>query len=176
MEEEQKYLKSFISNTTYHPMNPDADATYQTVNLFSSCKCFIYFISDVSHFIRSNQYNTVCKILVKLDVLYTCGAMICLYFGIALLLFSMKIENTVHIFSWFLTSWKFRITSLLNLNKYQCYYHLNLSMIEGFHGFVMFSLSLSNSVQQCQENFTKDARQKMLISWQTYEILQISVN
>ena len=49
-------------------------------------------------------------------------------------------------------------------------------MIEGFHGFVMFSLSLSNSVQQCQGNFTKDAGQKMLISWQTYEGLEISGN
>ena len=36
LEEQQKYLQSFISNATYHPMNPDADVTYQTVNLFSS--------------------------------------------------------------------------------------------------------------------------------------------
>ena len=27
-------------------MNPDTDVTYQTVSLFSSGKCFIYFISD----------------------------------------------------------------------------------------------------------------------------------
>ena len=51
LEEQQKYLQSFINNATYHPMNPDADVTYQTVNLFSSDKCFIYFISDVSHYI-----------------------------------------------------------------------------------------------------------------------------
>ena len=49
LEEQQKYLQSFINNATYHPMNPDADVTYQTVNLFSSDKCFIYFISDVPH-------------------------------------------------------------------------------------------------------------------------------
>ena len=49
----------------------------------------------------------------------------------------------LHIFPWFLTSWTFRITSLLNLNEYQCYHHLDLSMIEGFHGFVIFSLILS---------------------------------
>ena len=30
-------------------MNPDANITYQTVNLFSSGKCFIYFISDVPY-------------------------------------------------------------------------------------------------------------------------------
>ena len=32
-----------------------------------------------------------------------------------------------------------------------------------------------NSVQQCQENFTKDAGKKMFISWKTYEGLKISV-
>ena len=39
LEEQQKYLQSFINNTTHHPMNPVADVTYQTVNLFSSDKC-----------------------------------------------------------------------------------------------------------------------------------------
>ena len=77
-------------------MNPDADVTYQAVNLFSSGKCFIYFISDISYYIQSNQHNTVCTILVKVDVFDTCGAMICSYFGIAFLLFFMKIENTVY--------------------------------------------------------------------------------
>ena len=48
-EEQQKYLKSFIRNATYNPMTPGADVTYQTVNLFSSGKCFICFISDVPH-------------------------------------------------------------------------------------------------------------------------------
>ena len=77
-------------------MNPDADVTYQTVNLFSSGKCFIYFISDVLHYIRSNQHKTVCTTLVKVDVFDTYGAMICSYFGITFLLFFMKIENTVY--------------------------------------------------------------------------------
>ena len=27
LEEQQKYLKSFINNTTYQPMNADADVT-----------------------------------------------------------------------------------------------------------------------------------------------------
>ena len=49
LEEQQKNLQSFIHNATYHSMNPDADVTYQTVNLFSSDKCFLYFISDVPH-------------------------------------------------------------------------------------------------------------------------------
>ena len=45
-EEQQKYLQSSQNNATYHPMNPDTDVTYQTVNLFSSDKFFICFISD----------------------------------------------------------------------------------------------------------------------------------
>ena len=49
LEEQQKYLQSFINNPTYHSMNPDANVTYQTVNLFSSDKCFIYFTFDVRH-------------------------------------------------------------------------------------------------------------------------------
>ena len=63
LEKQQKYLQSFINNATYHSMNPDGDVTYQTINLFSSDKCFIYFISDVQHYIRSNQHTTLCTIL-----------------------------------------------------------------------------------------------------------------
>ena len=48
-EEQPKYLHSSQNNAIYHPMNPDADVTYQTVNLFMSDKCFIYFISNVPH-------------------------------------------------------------------------------------------------------------------------------
>ena len=129
-EEQQKYLQSSQNNATYHPMNPDTDVTYQTVNLFSSDKFFICFISDCPHYIWwnlitilkyehiiaphvsstsiftrivqavlcrfQNQHNTVFTTLVKIDVLDTCGAMICSYFGIAFLLFFMKIENTVY--------------------------------------------------------------------------------
>ena len=51
VEEQQKCQQSFINNATFHPMNPDADFTYQTDNLFRSDKCFIYFISDVPHYI-----------------------------------------------------------------------------------------------------------------------------
>ena len=40
----------------------------------------------------------------------------------------------------------------------------------------MSFLDWLNSVQKRQGNFTKDAGQKMFISWQTYERLKISVN
>ena len=60
LEEQQKYLQYFINNATYHSMNPDADVTYQTVNLFSSDKCFISFISDVPH--TFNEISTALPI------------------------------------------------------------------------------------------------------------------
>ena len=77
-------------------MNPDTDVTYQTVNLFSSDKYFIYFISDVPHRIWWNKHNTVYAILLKVYKLDKCGAMICSYFGITFLIFFMKIENAVY--------------------------------------------------------------------------------
>ena len=48
-EEQQKYIQSSQNNASYHVMNSDTDVIYHTVNLFSSDKCFIYFISDVPH-------------------------------------------------------------------------------------------------------------------------------
>ena len=39
--------------TPENEMNPDVDLTYRTVNLFSPEKCFIYFISDVTHLLKT---------------------------------------------------------------------------------------------------------------------------
>ena len=50
-EEQQKFLQSSQNNGTYHPMNHDTAVTYKTVNIFSSDKCFICFISHVPHYI-----------------------------------------------------------------------------------------------------------------------------
>ena len=76
-------------------MNPDSDVTYQKVNVFSSDKCFISFISDVPPYIWWNQQNTVYTILVKVDILVVCGTMICSYFVITFLLFIKMIEIVV---------------------------------------------------------------------------------
>ena len=43
-----------------------------------------------------NQHNTVCTILVKVDVINTCGAMICSYFGVVFVLLLKKTENAVY--------------------------------------------------------------------------------
>ena len=131
-------------------MNSDADVTYQPFNLFSSEKFFIYFISDIPRYIRSNQHNTVCTILVKVDVLNTCGVMICSYFRIAFMLFFMNIENTVY--TSFQNSTLLFINGLIfdimNIQNNQSLEFeripmlvplLDLSMIKGFHVPVMFS-------------------------------------
>ena len=57
---------------------------------------------------RWNQHNTVCTILVKIDVLHTYGAIICSYFGIVFLLLFKKIENAVY------TSFKNSILLFIN--------------------------------------------------------------
>ena len=54
----------------------------------SACIEYIY--------LYQNCTDSVCTILVKIDVLDTCGAMICSYFAIAFLLLFKKIENAVY--------------------------------------------------------------------------------
>ena len=60
------------------------------------------------HLMKSAQhclYNSG----IKVDILDTWGAMICLYFGIAFLQFFIRIENAVYTFcslmDWFVTTW-----------------------------------------------------------------------
>ena len=188
MEEQQKYLQFFINNVTCHPVNPDADVTYQTVNLFSSDKCFTYFISDVPHYIRWYHHNTICTILVKVDVLNTCGAVICLYFGIAFLLFFMKTENTFYTSSQnstllFINGLIFGIMNIQNNQSLEFEWIPMLAPLRSVNdrrfswlcNVVLNSFQdCLNSVQQCQGNFTKDAGHKIFTSWQTYEGLKIS--
>ena len=162
--------QSFINSVAYHPMNPDADVTYQRINLFSPEKCFIYFIYDVPHYIRWNQHNTVCTVLVKkVDVLDTCGAIIFSYFGITFLLFFTKIENAVYtcfqnsmllfinglIFdimnignNQFLEFERIPMLALLRSVSDQRFSWLCNVFLKSFQGWL-------NSVQQCQGNFTK---------------------
>ena len=183
LEEQQKYRQSFINNATYHPMKPDADFTYLTVNLFSSEKSFIYFISDVQHYIWWNQHSAVCTILVKVDVLDTCGAIICSYFGIAFLLFFMKIENAVYTSFQnstllFINGLIFGIMNIQNNQSIEFEWIPMLAPLRSVNDwrfswlrnvFLKSFQDWLNSVQQCQGNFTKDAGQKMFISWQDWK-------
>ena len=185
LKQQQKYIQPFINNATYHPMDPDADVTYQTVTLFSSGKCFIYFISDVPHYIRWNQHNTT----VLVDVLDACGAMIWSYFGIALLPFFVNIENAVYTFFQnstllFINGLIFDTMNIQNNQSLEFEWIPMLAPLRSLNDwrfswprnvFLKTSRDWLNSVQQCQF-FTKDAGQKMFVSWQTYEGLKISIN
>ena len=119
LEEQQRYLQSFINNATYHPMNPDTDVTYQTVNLFSTDKCFTCFISDCPHYIRWKfitipKYKHIiaahvssksiftwivqtvlCWFKSAQHCLYNSGKDRCLYLEIVFVLL-FKIENAVY--------------------------------------------------------------------------------
>ena len=101
-------------------MNPDADFAYQTVNLFSSDKCFICFICNCPHYIWWNSITTAkyehiiaphvssASIFTRI-VLDTCGA-ICSYFGIVFMLLFKKIESAVYTC--------FRNSMLLFINRF----------------------------------------------------------
>ena len=94
-EEQQKHLQSSQNNATYHPMKPDTDVTYQTVNFFCFDKCFVYFIPDVFHIIFE-EISSRPPIQYKVSILDLYGATICAYFGIAFLLCFTEIENAVY--------------------------------------------------------------------------------
>ena len=134
-------------------------------------KCFIYFISDVLHYIRWNRHNTVCATMVKVDILDTCGTMICSYFGITFLLFFMKLENTVYTSFQnstllFINGLIFDIMNIQNNQSFEFEWipvlaPLRSSMIEGFHGFVMVSLSRSK-IRWIPFSNTKETLQKIV--------------
>ena len=113
----------------------------------------LHFWCSILHLMKSAQhclYNSG----VKVDILDTCKAMICSYFGTAFLLFFIKMDNAVYtsrqkstllFINWLIFEiimntqndqslefeWKPMLALLKSVND------------QGFHGFVMFSLSYS---------------------------------
>ena len=67
-------------------------SSYLVLTNVSSTSFLIFHITYDEISIKLSVYT----ILVKVDVLDTCGAIICSYFGIPFLLFFTKIENTVY--------------------------------------------------------------------------------
>ena len=117
--------------------------------------------------------------------------MICSYFGIAFLLFFMKIENTVY--TSFQNSTLLFINGLIfdimNIQNNQSLEFEWVPMLAPFirsvndwrfpwlrNVFIKSFQDWMNSVQQCQGNFTKDTGQKMFILGQIYEGLKITIN
>ena len=112
----------------------------------------LHFWCSTLHLLKSAQhcpYNSG----IKVDTLDACGAMICSYFEIAFLLFFRKIENAVYTSCQnstllFINGLIFDIMNTqtnqsLEFEWKPMLYYLDLSMIKGFHGFIIFSLSHS---------------------------------
>ena len=162
-------------------MNPDTDATYQTLNLFSSDKCFIHFISfwcSTLHLVKSAQhclYNSG----IKVDILDTCGAMVCSYVGIAFLLFFIRIEKAVYTscqnsFFLFINELIFDIMNTQNNQSLEFEWKPMLAPLRSVNDqrfswlrnvFLKLFQDWLNSVQKRQGNVERDASQKMFISW-----------
>ena len=95
LEKQQKYLQSFINNVTYQRVNLFISlSTLHPMKFRYNSKVWTYHWSMISKSAQHCLYNSG---MVKIDVLDTYGAMICLYFGIVFLLLFKKIENAVDI-------------------------------------------------------------------------------
>ena len=152
----------------------------------------LHFWWSTLHLMKSTQH-CLHNSGIKVDILDTCGAMICSYFGMAFLLFFMKIENAVY--TYFQNSTLLFINGLIfdimNIQNNQSLEFEWVSMLAPCirsvndwsfpwlcNVFVKSFQDWLNSLHQCQGSFIKDAGQTMFISilWQTYEGLKISVN
>ena len=118
---------------------------------------------------------------IKVDILDTCGAMICSYFGIAFLLFFIKIENVVYTSCQnstllFINGLIFDITNTQNRQFLESEWKLMLARLRSVNDqrfswlcnvFLKLFQDWVNAVQKCQENFhfERDAGQKMFVSW-----------
>ena len=113
-----------------------------------------------------------------IDILDTCGAMICSYFGIAFLLFFIRIENAVYTSCQnsallFINGFIFDIMNTQNNQSlvFEWKPMLPQPMLkpQGLRGFVMFPLSYSKigwiQFRNAKEGFERDAGKKMFISW-----------
>ena len=123
--------------------------------------------------------HCLCNSDIKVDILNTCGTMICWYFGIAFLLFFIRIENAIYtscqnstllfinglIFDIMNTQnnqslefeWKPMLAPLRSVNDQRFSWLRNV--------FLKLFQDWLNSVQKLQLNFERDAGQKMFISW-----------
>ena len=78
--------------STLHSMKFHYNSKVRTYHC-STCIEHIYLYQNCTDL---NQHNTVCTILVKIDILNKCRAMLCSYFGIVFVLHFKKIENAVY--------------------------------------------------------------------------------
>ena len=138
----------------------------------------LHFWYSTLHLMKSAQHCP-CNSGIKVDILDTCGGMICSFFGIVFLLFFIKIENAVYISCQSSTllfinglilgimniqnnqslefEWKPMLAPLRSVND-QRFSWLRIVFLKLFEDWL-------NSVQKRQGNFERDAGQKMFIAW-----------
>ena len=116
--------------------------------------------------------------------------MICSHFRIPFLLFFVKIANAVYkscenSMLLFINGLIFDIMNIQNNQSLECEWKPMLTPLRSVtrrrfswlcNIFLKSFQDWLNSAQQRQGNFTKDSGMKMIISWQTYEGLKLSVN
>ena len=116
------------------------------------CLLMDWFLTSWTLKITSLLYLNENQCYKGIDILDTCGAMICSYFGIAFLLFFMRIENAVYTSCQnsallFINGLIFDIMNTQNNQSlvFEWKPMLPQPMLkpQGFHGFVMFPLSYS---------------------------------
>ena len=138
----------------------------------------LHFWCSTLHLMKSAQhclYNSG----IKVDILDTCRAMICSYFGIAFLLFFIRLEKAVYT-SWqnsallFINGLIFDIMKTQNNQSLESEWKPMLAPLRSFNDqsfswlrnvFLKLFQNWLNSVQKRQGNLERDAGQKMFISW-----------
>ena len=132
-------------------MNPDTDIKYQTVNLFSSDKCFNLLLSWCStlHSMKS-AHHCLYNSGIKVDILDTCGEQWYVHtLELHFCYFFIKIENAAYTSCQnsallFINGF---ISDIMNTENNQSLVFewkpvlapLRSVMIEGFHGFLSYS-------------------------------------
>ena len=81
--------------TSKDKINPDVDVTYQTVDLFSPEKRFMYFISDVPHLLKTARNCRIQAVVVNSHD--TCRMEGYFYSGITFQIYYMKTSIELHI-------------------------------------------------------------------------------
>ena len=146
----------------------------------------LHFWCSTLHLMKLAQHSLY-NSGMKIDIFGTCGAMICSYFGIAFLLFFIRIENAVYtscqnsallfinglVFEIMNTqnnqSLEFEWKPMLVPSPFRSVNDRRLSWV----GNVFFKLFQDwlNSVQKRQGNFDRNAGQKIFISWRDGKLI-----
>ena len=138
----------------------------------------LHFWCSTLHLMKSAQhclYNSS----IKVDILDTCGVIICSYLGITFLLFCIKIENVFYTSCqnsslFFINGLIFDIMNTQNNQSLESEWKPMLAPLRYINdrrfsclrnAFFKLFQDWLNSVQKRQENFERDAGQKMFISW-----------